>query len=1091
MAAALTWESYESIHRIHQANYFAILIFLVQKMNKNLIFNHLFKYLLLLIFTSLPPLSALAQITISEGFNGASTQNNWTVLGRACLTAGTETGSPFKRCDSDNAEPGYGVLRLTNNAYNEHGAIISTQPFPSDSGVQLTFVSNTYGGNNYMQTGADGLSFFLVDAAIVTKDRPLTLGGYGGSLGYACGYNTGFGMSGGYIGLGIDEYGNFSGGTKNSVRLRGAGNITSAALPGINLRDACEKGYYVSRSEPGKIIPVLNYAPIKTVTMPAPISNGGPITFSLSITKAGLLSLSYIFNNGISTPVITSQSIITSNGNLPDNFLFGFAASTGHGTNFHEISCFKASQITTSSSSAGSNVNPNARVQQGSQIYLASYNLTNATGRLTASSLLTNPDGSISSISPLANWDASCVLTGGICSTTNSTTIAQTSRQRNILTWNETGGIPFRWQKLNEEQKKALTAGDTTRSAQRLRFLRGGRNNERTSSGNGIFRARSSVLADIIKSSPTWVGPPQAPYAKEWQDALYNDASMPESGAASYAWFQTSNATRMHVVYVGANDGMLHGFRAGSFDESGKFTSNIHPNDGKEVIAYVPGLALQTLHSSDTPSLDYASPQYAHNAFVDATPGTGDLFYQGAWHTWLVGGLGAGGNKNGVLGRPKSNHDDSATGGLYALDISHPSSDIFTEKKADTLVIGDWNSDTLSCINSTACGKNLGSVYGTPVIRRLHDGNWAAIFGNGLDSNSGSAGIFIMTVNSASGKISFRYLDTGHDAKKDPTGSNTKNGISFVTPADLDKDHITDYVYAGDVLGNIWRFDLTSNNANLWTAEADPLFSASTTSTLKPVSTAVTVSAINNIGNLPYLLINFATGRQFPQTLSNAAVYAQGTQSLYGIWDWNMKKWNKLNSTRYSSLASVYRTKKTITSHQLATQTFSETNYINNSSQTQPAYLLTDNTICWSGSLNCSTELNSHYGWQIDLPNNTEQVIYSPTTLGDIFFVNTTMPAVPPTAATGNSYAVNIATGSTGHAFRTVTGNADIAGIGLNATGTSYFVTGSNGATSMINQTTGSDSLNTGNTGNNGVITHIDIPKSAQTGSRMTWLQLR
>src|SRR5262249_34638693 len=154
----------------------------------------------------------------------------------------------------------------------------------------------------------------------------------------------------------------------------------------------------------------------------------------------------------------------------------------------------------------------------------------------------------------------------------------------------------------------------------------------------------------------------------------------------------------------------------------------------------------------------------------------------GAWHTWLVGGLGAGG------------------AAIYALDITDPSQ--FSESNAASLVIGEWTSSNISC--SSSCGNNLGLTYGTPQIRRLHDGNWGVIFGNGLKSASGDAGIFVMVINQSNGSQSFYYLSTGT--------AGTGNGIAYATPADFDGDHITDYVYAGDLKGNVWRFDLTSTD---------------------------------------------------------------------------------------------------------------------------------------------------------------------------------------------------------------------------------------------------------------------------------------
>ncbi len=291
---------------------------------------------------------------------------------------------------------------------------------------------------------------------------------------------------------------------------------------------------------------------------------------------------------------------------------------------------------------------------------------------------------------------------------------------------------------------------------------------------------------------------------------------MPENtGTQTYLQYSATEQTRLNVVYIGSNDGFLHGFRAGSFDTKGNFVANgTTPNDGEEVLAYMPGSALAsaalpsatggctngvstqtqvqgihgvtpavtTVPECTEPLLDYANTQYGHNFFVDATPGSGDLFYGGQWHTWLVGGLGAGG------------------AAIYALDVTNPS---FAESNAPGIVIGEWNPTSLVCAIGTNCGNNLGNTFGTPQIRRLHNGNWAVIFGNGFGSNSGDAGIYIMSIDNTTGAQTFYYLSTN------TAGG---NGIAYATPADMDGDHITDYVYAGDLLGNVWRFDLTSNN---------------------------------------------------------------------------------------------------------------------------------------------------------------------------------------------------------------------------------------------------------------------------------------
>src|SRR2546429_3098536 len=204
----------------------------------------------------------------------------------------------------------------------------------------------------------------------------------------------------------------------------------------------------------------------------------------------------------------------------------------------------------------------------------------------------------------------------------------------------------------------------------------------------------------------------------------------------------------------------------------------------------MPGEVVQTIHSP-TNNVDYANVQYGHNFFVDATAATGDLFYRGQWHTWLASGLGPGGNA------------------IFALDVTDPTPANFAESKAASLVVGEWNSSTISCASSaggSSCGSNLGNTYGTPQLRRLHAGKWALIFGNGYGRATGDAGILILTIAPNTAATTFYYLSTQTGSAASP------NGIAFPSAADLDADHTTDYVYAGDLQGNLWRFDLTSNN---------------------------------------------------------------------------------------------------------------------------------------------------------------------------------------------------------------------------------------------------------------------------------------
>ncbi len=432
-----------------------------------------------------------------------------------------------------------------------------------------------------------------------------------------------------------------------------------------------------------------------------------PISYKLQITSDNKLSLWYSWNGGTYNPVLTNQNITASNAAQPAQYLFGFGGSTGGSDNVHEITCFQVTPADVSASSAGLNVQQSGEVRTGTQVYLAYYHPNNWWGELDAQNLDYNATTGVVSIDATANWDASCVLTGGACTATNATSgTAQTPRT--LLTWDSvdgkgavnfsnTGGFSATSDTAAFNTLGTIEQGwlnNDNAGANRLAFLSGDRSNEvptTTPTATQIFRNRNSVLGDIINSSPTWVGPPSAPYPATWKDLLHPTDTVPENGtgAQTYPTFagSTGEATRLNVVYDGSNDGFMHGFETGSYAADG-ITYNSTGNDGKELVAYMPQAILQTIHNSTTPTLDYSSPQYSHNYYVDATPGTGDLFYGSNWHTWLVSGLGAGGNA------------------IFALDITNPSTTSFSASS----VIGEWNATALSalCGTGSTCRKQSG-----------------------------------------------------------------------------------------------------------------------------------------------------------------------------------------------------------------------------------------------------------------------------------------------------------------------------------------------------------------------------------------------
>jgi type IV pilus assembly protein PilY1 len=1144
----------------------------------------------------LAPRLGLAQATsFNDNFSGASDTNGWTALDGACLTAGSGAGT-IPACTSlayysahgtqvwvggsTGTLPdavGKGTLRLTNGCtgsgcsnggnfnygYAQAGGIISPT-FAAGNGIQVTFKTFTYEGNSggngqsgaaNGNDGADGMSFFILDGTQTPPyngNTSFDVGAFGGSLGYTCTDELGNddindhpggttvrafdGVYAGYLGLGIDEYGNFLNGTGSSpdntatgpgqyaerIGLRGSGSVnwtwlsstyslpsnwltttyTASGAPTCSFQGTstpctkaalavhytCMSGYlenykgqYItsggSTTSTGIAVPDYNYITNAYTILPSgdPIANESatkrgqaiPITYSVKITQNGILSVSYSYNGGAYQPVLSAQNIVSLIGPVPSVVRFGFAGSTGGSNNVHEIACFEAGPPAGADTSVGVNQKEASKVATGTQAFLAFYDPTTWAGDVTANEIYYSAGVVSVALPGAANWDASCNLTGVAsgqsCQETSASgpITAQTPASRVMLTWNGSQGIPFEWSSLNTTEQNTLDAGDATPyNSNRLQYLRGVRTNEINSSGVGLFRARVSVLGDIVDSSPTWVGYPDSPFANVWTDRLYPSNPAPENGSQTYGAFETAEATRLNVVYVGANDGFLHGFEAGSYDANHNFVSNsTTPNDGKEVFSYMPGVVLQTIHNSSTPQLDFSNPQYAHNFFVDATPDEDDLFFGGAWHTWMVGGLGAGG------------------AALYALDVTNPAN--FSETNAASTVIGEWTPSTISCANVSSCGNNLGNTYGVPVIRRLHNGMWGVIFGNGYGSASGDAGIFIMTINATSGAKTFYYLSAGQ--------SGTSDGIAYPSPADLDGDNVIDYVYAGDLTGHVWRFDLTSSNPSNWGVTSPAVF---TDPSGHPITTKVVAGATLPTSGSPRVILNFGTGRKIPQTISAAPVYATGTQTVYGIWDWNMSGWNAMSSDKYAYLTSG---PSSIGLSNLEQQTLS-------ASSVSGVYDDTSNTVCWGDGSTCSS--NPQYGWYLTLPGTKEQLLFNPLLYQGTLYFNTTIPPnnsplnCNPSVETGNTYAVSGTTGGVvpGLFPDFAATDANAAGESTDPSGSPFVVLAGGGAFVLTQSTASMNNESTPTSGPftcTGMVCETPVNYHGETGQRLTWIEKR
>lgn len=455
------------------------------------------------------------------------------------------------------------------------------------------------------------------------------------------------------------------------------------------------------------------------------------------------------------------------------------------------------------------------RLDANTAIYQAQFNSATWTGDVLAYSI--NSDGSVAT-SP--TWQAS----NGIPALSS----------RNIYTWSDsanaginfyvgTATTPNNFANLSTSEQLALNteANGTvdTNGADRLAYIAGDQSKELANSGS--FRNRSSLLGDIVNSNPDYVGDPDFGFSN-----LPGNSGLEGS---TYAAFVTTNASRKAVLYVGANDGMLHAIDA---------------SNGEELFAYVPRGVYSNLS-------ELTDPGYGHQYFVDGSPTEVDAYLSDdTWHSLLAGSTGAGGRD------------------VFVLDVTNPTS----FSASDVL----WDYD-----GATNSDANMGYSIGQPTIARMNDGDWYVIFGNGYNSPNNDALLYMYNLDTKK-LITF-------DTK---TGSSTApNGMSSPLPVDTNSDRIADAVYAGDLQGNLWKIDVSSTNPSSWgfalqsgngnNATPAPLFKAhDDNNNVQPI-TDRPQAARDNLGRV---MIYFGTGTYF-QVGDNTVPSNPPVQSFYGIVD--------------------------------------------------------------------------------------------------------------------------------------------------------------------------------------------------------------
>jgi type IV pilus assembly protein PilY1 len=368
-----------------------------------------------------------------------------------------------------------------------------------------------------------------------------------------------------------------------------------------------------------------------------------------------------------------------------------------------------------------------------------------------------------------------------------------------------TKAMPFTVAKLTGTNEIATLASNATLQSHVIAYLRGGTT---YTDGSGVvhtmegtlrgqYRKRYARLGDISDSQAVIIDPPNAPFS---------NATDP-----GYPAFVAANASRPRVIAVGANDGMVH-----VFDDA----------TGNELFGYIPSALFTTANDAQGSKLgiqaltfqDGGVPIFKHHFYVNSTARTADVkFDDGTWHTILVGGLGKGGNM------------------YYALDLTNPVPT--TEDDAASKVLWEFRDNS-----------DMVYSYGRPIIAKTYAYGWVVMVTSSYNSISGKGKIYVL--NPRNGAL-LETLITNAGSGANPSGLAQISGFT----KDFHNQFV-EQVYGGDLLGNLWQFDVSAPSSSAWTGSK---------SGGAPVSTPYALLTAPNgspqpVTTAPQIEIDFANG---------------------------------------------------------------------------------------------------------------------------------------------------------------------------------------------------------------------------------------
>ena len=419
-------------------------------------------------------------------------------------------------------------------------------------------------------------------------------------------------------------------------------------------------------------------------------------------------------------------------------------------------------------------------------------------------------------------WEASAQLSTQLLPTVAAPQPWFTNRR--IVTMDDGAkAVPFLSGSISAAQEDSLAPGKATKATKVLAWLRGDATNEGTKLGQLRVRSSCTVgenfLGDIVNSRPVYVGVPKAPYL--------------DSNDVGYSSFKATFANRKAMVYVGANEGMLH-----VFDDS----------NGNESWAYIPH-QLYRANNTGLGALAYqdgALPPFRHHYYVDSTPRIIDASFDvvsGQWHSLLVGGMGKGGQS------------------YYALDVTDPSA-VTDELTAAQQVLWEFtNSD-------------LGYTYGQPMITKSHafGGKWLVIVPSGYNNAATGEGK-VFFIDAANGNL-LHTMSTGSGSTASPAG------LAHIAGYTKDyQNQMVEQIYGGDLYGHFWRFDVSDPSEKNWTVREIAYLTDPVNGLAQPVTTApqIEIDLSNGVDRWVFV----GTGR----LLDASDVADTQSQTFYAIRD--------------------------------------------------------------------------------------------------------------------------------------------------------------------------------------------------------------